>query len=245
MMLDRIAAYWDTRAEGYSESIHAELAGGGADEYRSLLRQALPEGRKRTALDMGCGPGLFTLLLNEMGVCVTSADYSPGMLERTEQNCAEAGYSANTVRTDAQALPFADASFDFVCSRNLVWNLEAPERAYSEWMRVLRPGGRLLVCDGNHYLHYYHEDYRRERAQALAQGRAAEHSTGGVDPAPINEIARELPLSRELRPEWDERTLSALGLRRINVRRFERIFKDDESGEEKKLTHRFALWGEK
>lgn len=243
MMLDRIAAYWDTRAEGYSEGILGEIEDGSAERFREYFRQALPEGECLDVLDMGCGPGLFTLLLNEMGHRVVSADYSPQMLARTRENCAAAGYVANAVRADAQNLPFADGSFDFVCSRNLVWNLEKPERAYAEWMRVLKPHGRLFVCDGNHYLYYYNEDYRRAREMRIARGIQPDHSTKGVDPTPINNIARDLPLSHEVRPEWDERVLGGMGLKLQKVERVTECFMDGEA--EKVLTHSFVLWGEK
>jgi SAM-dependent methyltransferase len=226
MLLDDIAAYWDSRADGYSQSIHEELAGETGIFFEGILRQALPEGEGLSCLDMGCGPGFFTLLLGRLGHHVISADYSPEMLERTRRNCAEQGFEAQTMRADAQNLPFEDGRFDFVCSRNLVWNLEKPERAYSEWLRVLKPGGRLLVCDGNHYLYYYREDYRRAWEERLT------HDTRGVDPTPINEIARGLPLSRQLRPEWDVETLTKLGLREIHVRRMEQP-----------LTYNFVLSG--
>ena len=108
------------------------------------------------------------------------------------------------------------------------------------------------MCDGNHYLYYYREDYRRAWEERITHdtlrtgatvrrtsaGSAALESAGfaradracqrqrrdcywGVDPTPINEIARELPLSRQLRPEWDVETLTRLGLREIQVMRLE------------------------
>src|SRR4029077_15673916 len=48
---------------------------------------------------------------------------------------------------DAELLPFAAASFDIAVSRHLLWTLPHPERAMDEWIRVLRPGGRLIVVD--------------------------------------------------------------------------------------------------
>ncbi|NMA82839.1 MAG: class I SAM-dependent methyltransferase [Epulopiscium sp.] len=48
-----------------------------------------------------------------------------------------------------------------IVSRDLVWNLENPDKAYTEWMRVLRPGGHILIFDGNYYLHYYSKDYEK------------------------------------------------------------------------------------
>ena len=48
---------------------------------------------------------------------------------------------------DAELLPFAAASFDIAVSWDLLWTLPHPERAMDEWIRVLRPGRRLIVFD--------------------------------------------------------------------------------------------------
>ena len=126
-------------------------------------------------------------------------------------------------------------------SRDLVWNLEQPVRAYSEWLRVLKPGGRVFVSDGNYYLHYYHPDYKRAR-ELLRRG---SHSCYGVDPTPINDMARDLPLSRQLRPDWDVRILTGLGFQNIQTRIHYRDYKDPDTGETRKLGSHFVLWGEK
>lgn len=60
---------------------------------------------------------------------------------------------------DAQHLTFADASFDAVVSRNVLWNLDDPEAAYREICRVLRPRGVLILEDGNMYLYMNDPEY--------------------------------------------------------------------------------------
>ena len=73
-------------------------------------------------------PGILSLLLAFLGLKVTAADYSEGMLEKAKDLLNRNGYhNVEFYRADAQHLPFADASFDAVISRNLVWNLENPE----------------------------------------------------------------------------------------------------------------------
>jgi ubiquinone/menaquinone biosynthesis C-methylase UbiE len=52
---------------------------------------------------------------------------------------------------DAEQLPFAPGSFDLVISRHVLWTLPHPEAAIDEWLRVLRPGGRLAIIDGAQY----------------------------------------------------------------------------------------------
>ena len=62
---------------------------------------------------------------------------------------------------DAQALTFADTSFDVVVSRNLTWNLQEPAVAYKEWCRVLKKGGLLLNFDANWYGYLFDEKKRQ------------------------------------------------------------------------------------
>jgi len=200
MYLDQIAHYWDRRAHGYAKTIQEQLSGQERDFFQRLLRNQAPAGKSLRCLDIGCGPGFFSILLAQAGHQVTAMDYSQGMLEHAKQHFHEAGVAVATLQGDAQSLSFANDSFDYLVSRNLVWNLEQPEQAYWEWLRVLRPGGRILIVDGNHYLHEYDEDYQAAKGMDALSRHSACY---GVDPTPMNEIARDLPLSRVLRPKWD------------------------------------------
>ena len=69
-----------------------------------------------------------------------------------------AGYTS--VMIDGSKLDFEDNTFDVVISRNLTWNLEHPDVAYREWVRVLKVGGRLLNFDANWYGYLYDEEKR-------------------------------------------------------------------------------------
>ncbi len=241
MYLGKISAYWDTRADGYSKTIHEQLKDDRAAFFRDKLQTFAPEGSHLDCLDVGCGPGFFSILLAQEQHRVTATDYSEKMLEQAESNFAEEGVAVKTVRSDAQHLPFENKSFDYIVSRNLVWNLEEPEKAYREWLRLLRPGGHLLVMDGNHYLYYYDDLYRR--ANRSSDG--THGSCYGVDPTPINEIARNLPLSHERRPEWDLHTLLDLGVGKLQTETYPMTFLDPENGEAQSVISDFLICAEK
>lgn len=147
-------------------------------------------------------------MLAKAGYAVTAFDASTEMLRMACERASATGVCIDAVLGDAQLLPFADSTFDCVCSRNLVWNLELPQTAYREWLRVLKPGGVLLIFDGNHYRYLFDERYARVHK---AWEDRSDHQMLGVDARVIDDIAEKLPLTRRMRPEWDVSTLSELG----------------------------------
>ncbi len=131
-------------------------------------------------------------------------DYTENMLSEAKKNADTYGAHIDFHRMDAQELSFPDGTFDFIVSRNVLWNLEEPERAYREWFRVLRNGGSLMNCDGNFY--YYVKD------QAYGDRMQWKHKyMEGIDAAPIDRIGESLPLAQRLRPDWDVETLQKMG----------------------------------
>src|SRR4028118_964220 len=81
------------------------------------------------------------------GVQLTGIDLSPAMLEIARKKADELSLDADLRESDAQELPFADASFDTVVCTLSLCNIPDDRRAIAEMKRVLRPGGRLLLLD--------------------------------------------------------------------------------------------------
>lgn len=212
--LNAIAAYWDKRAQGYSLSNREEWADP-ESFYRQLLKQiALPKlAPKARALDLGCGPGLFSLTLAEIGFETTGIDASPNMVAEARKNAQALG-AANQpsfLLGDATA-PAVEPGFDLIVSRNVVWNLENPALAYCRWAQLLKPQGMLVIFDGNHY-HYLHD----KRYRFSDEGSSHRH-IGNVDTSVMENIARDLPMSAHLRPQWDLELLQQTNLKLIEQR---------------------------
>lgn len=212
--LDDIGGYWTLRAEGYSEDIAESIDSGRSNHWLNIMKEQFEDDRKLKVLDIGTGPGFFPIVLGREGHDITAIDYSPGMLEQAAENCRKYGVEAKLMRMDAQHLEFEDGQFDLVVSRNVVWNLEDPLGAYREWLRVVKDGGKLMIFDGNHYLHLYDREFRE-----AGGGKDAEKHPciRGVDPTIIRDIAKELPLSRERRPQWDLDNLIELGVQKVLI----------------------------
>ncbi|MDO5852933.1 MAG: class I SAM-dependent methyltransferase [Thermoplasmata archaeon] len=212
--LGDISGYWTKRAEGYSDTVTESIDSGRSDHWLNIIREQLEPGRALRVLDVGTGPGFFPVILGRDGHRVTGIDCTQGMLDQAAENCARYGVEADFARMDAQHLDFGDGTFDLVISRNVVWNLEDPLGAYREWLRVLKDGGKLMIFDGNHYLYLYDAEFR----DAGGDRESKEHPpTDGVDVSVMRDIARDLPLSRQRRPQWDLENLIELGVQRVFI----------------------------
>jgi ubiquinone/menaquinone biosynthesis C-methylase UbiE len=146
---EQVAAHWDRRAAHFDEDFgHSIRTAAEHAAWKRIFGLVLPAGSPLDALDVGCGTGFLSLELAHRGHHVTGIDFAPSMLALAERKAAERGLEARFQYADAEQLPFAAESFDLVISRHLLWTLPHPEAAIDEWLRVLRPGARLVVVDG-------------------------------------------------------------------------------------------------
>ena len=122
-----------------------------AHDWKFLAQQrrvcAMLNGRVGRVLDIGCGPGLMTEALVERGGEVWGVDFLEPALAwaRAEAEKASWGDRAHYVAGDAQALPFAAATFDTVIAMGVLEYLSDAYRFVAEVRRVLRPGGLLVI----------------------------------------------------------------------------------------------------
>ena len=217
---EEIHAYWTQRAEGYSEYNQQELADARRNMWKNKLLSLLEEnfpGKKPEELkilDVGTGPGFFALLLAEAGYQVTAADVTEEMLKEAKKNTGVFAEKIIWKISDAQDLELEDCEFDAVFSRNVTWNLENPGQAYEEWIRVLKPGGLLCNFDADWYGYLYDEEKRSgyEKDRQRVEEKNLEDYYTGTDIERMESIARQVPLSRQKRPQWDVETLKNAGL---------------------------------
>lgn len=100
------------------------------------------------ALEIGSGTGFFLLNLLSGGVATSGAvtDISPGMVAAAQRNARGLGFEVEGRVADAESLPFEDDSFDLVVGHAVLHHIPDVELALREALRVLRPGGRLVVA---------------------------------------------------------------------------------------------------
>jgi ubiquinone/menaquinone biosynthesis C-methylase UbiE len=131
---------YDDVAACYDASRGGELRG---DNFASELDSRLPAG-PGPVLEVGVGTGVVALGLARRGRSVIGVDLSAAMLSR-----ARARLGPVVVRGDSRSLPLGDGSVSSAVSVWVVHAVMPPQAMFSEVVRVLRPGGRYLVCPTN------------------------------------------------------------------------------------------------
>ena len=96
-------------------------------------------------LDVACGTGNAALLAAKAGAAVTGIDLARRLVEAARQRATAERLDVDFLVGDAQALPFGDGSFDVAVSVFGIIFAPDPKHAFSEVVRILRPGGRALI----------------------------------------------------------------------------------------------------
>ena len=144
----QVAAHWGRRAAGFDADFgHSIRTAAERAAWDRILDLVVGGRGTLDALDVGCGTGFLSLELAGRGHRVTGIDFAPQMLAEARKKPMAQGVAVRFEEGDAEQLPFAEGSFDLVMTRHVLWTLPHPEAAIDEWIRVLRPGGRLAVMD--------------------------------------------------------------------------------------------------
>lgn len=148
--MDPVRRLFDELGDGEWERFEKDAASRVSLEvHRRFLRRHVPEGVD--VLEIGAGPGRFTIELARMGCPVVVSDVSAVQLALNERHVAEAGYEAAVAERrlldvrDLSSVP--DAAFDAVVAYGgpLSYTFEEAEACLGEMLRVVRPGGRVVA----------------------------------------------------------------------------------------------------
>ncbi|WP_375480350.1 demethylmenaquinone methyltransferase [uncultured Jatrophihabitans sp.] len=140
-----VARMFDGVARRY-DLTNTVLSFGQDRHWRRRTRQCLELTPGSTVLDLAAGTGVSTVELARPGVRAVACDFSLGMLKAGRGN-RRRRLRVPFVAGDATALPFADDSFDAAVISFGLRNVSDVPRALRELARVVRPGGRLVVCE--------------------------------------------------------------------------------------------------
>jgi ubiquinone/menaquinone biosynthesis C-methylase UbiE len=138
---ERLIGYWDKEAPSYERKIASAERRFFADSRQWVCRRAAG-----ATLEVAVGTGLnFPHYADD--VRLTAVDWSPQMVQAAERSAARLARPITLARADAMALPFEDELFDAVVCTFALCCIPDERVALSEAIRVLRPGGSLLLAD--------------------------------------------------------------------------------------------------
>lgn len=138
-------AVTETQKATWASGDFHEIARQNVVMAEALCEAADPHGGERV-LDVACGSGTAALVAARRYCEVVGIDYVPDLIERARARATAEALEVEFRVEDAQALPFADASFDVVLSVYGVQFAPDQARAASELLRVCRPGGRIALA---------------------------------------------------------------------------------------------------
>ena len=134
-MFDGVAKHYDRT--------NSVLSLGNALVWRVATVKAVAPQSGERILDIAAGTGTSSAALAKSGAQVVAADFSPGMIEVGRKKHPNLDF----VEADAMALPFKANEFDAVTVSFGLRNIEDPKKALAEMYRVLKPGGRVVICE--------------------------------------------------------------------------------------------------
>jgi len=139
---DEVAGMFDDVAPHYDRT-NAVLSVGNAYLWRlATVRAVAPQAGERI-LDLAAGTGTSSQALSRTGARVVAVDFSAGMIAEGRKRHKNIEF----IQADIEKLPFGDDEFDAVTISFGLRNVNDPKAALSEMYRVLKPGGRLVICE--------------------------------------------------------------------------------------------------
>lgn len=137
-----VSGMFDGVAKRYDRT-NTVLSGGNDLLWRAATVRAVAPVQGERILDIAAGTGTSSAALQKNGARVVAVDFSPGMIAEGRRKHPNIEF----IEADAEKLPFGDNEFDAVTISFGLRNINDPRAALSEMYRVLKPGGRLVICE--------------------------------------------------------------------------------------------------
>lgn len=211
--------FWNSNAE--TCGLSARLLIGRDRSVDNAVDDLFPNIRNLKILDVGTGGGFSSISLALSGHKVTSIDICPEMILQARKNSRRFHVSVKYLQDDIQHSSLADCSFDLVVFYQTLFTVVDCSVALMEATRLLCPGGRILIMDGNYWLEqrleefgsrkeYFHLKYGKFEMQMMP-------IFAGLDYTELERSTKHLYAGRVRRPGWEVWNFLDTGMEDIRI----------------------------
>lgn len=211
--------FWNSNSEECSRSFERMMSEDGV--LTDIVDSLFPNVKGLDVLDVGSGGGYSSIVLSSEGHHVTSIDISPLMLEAAKRDSTSRGAEVNFLLDDIQRSNLPDGSFDLVLFYETLFTIADISCAMAEAVRLLRPGGRILIIDGN-----YFQDQKIERYKARKDFFKMKYGVFEMQLRPeffdldydrLERTVEPLYVSRVIHPGWEVWNFLDMGLEDLRI----------------------------
>lgn len=139
-VIKKIEAYWDKRSDSFDADHDTE----DLQAWMEALNNLLGTDQNKNVLDLGTGTGFLANMTAKLGHSTIGIDISREMMNYAVKHAKTAASDAVFMEGSVLDLPFMNETIDFIINSRLIWTLVEPDLAIREWLRILKPGGKIM-----------------------------------------------------------------------------------------------------
>lgn len=216
----KIAAFWDSIADSFDDYTHYYLKRN--KWVGDRLAVLFPEQETLKIADIGTGAGFMAISMAQLGHEVVGTDISFRMLEKARANAKAYGLNITFIEDDAVSTSLPEDSFDLVIIRDVMINLWDCESALVGLSKIIRPGGYLMISDGNYFLYLTDNDFKRRQDYYVMRDGKREYERmlmlKSSDYDRLEQLVGSFHVNQVRRPLWDLKFEISLGMNNARIR---------------------------
>lgn len=215
----RLIDFWNHYSKQQGEYTRNSLRTN--DWVEAKLQLLCPNMKNMRIADIGTGAGFMAISLAQLGHQVVATDISEKMLEEARTIAAENNVSVEFVIDDIKDTKLQKGTFDIVILRDVIFNITDIDKTASNVVDLIRPGGYIMIADGNYFLYCHDDEYLHRNDYHLIRNREFEYQSmtemSDEQYHELESIINTLEVNCKCRPYENLRILARMGIANISI----------------------------
>ncbi len=216
---EAIVDFWNRIASQHGEFTKKCLRDNGWVERK--LNGIFPGNKFLDVADIGTGAGFVAITLASLGHRVVATDISEKMLEIASRNAVEYNVDITFVKDDIQDTKLNEQGFDLVILRDVLYGLKDVPAVFENVIKLIRPGGYMLIVDGNYFLHLHQEPYDRRHQYFMTKDGGHEYANmmdfNTADYEELEKLVGDFEVNKVCRPYHDLSMITQAGMNNLMI----------------------------